>query len=95
MSQQQRRVKMGKRVKLAEVIKVNPREAEGGGRRVLPCFQEMQLFMSCIKGHSFDMGPCRQAVEALNACMDNQASKGKRRSTINYHLQRIARQMRK
>ncbi|GJP38332.1 hypothetical protein CLOM_g22785 [Closterium sp. NIES-68] len=81
------------RKKVAEVIKVNPKDM--GGRKTLPCFVEMMAFMSCIKENAFDTTPCQKHLSALDACMDTQKSKGKTRNTINFHLQRIAKSMRR
>eukprot|EP00249_Psilotum_nudum_P012235 c23666_g1_i1 orf=403-651(+) len=62
--------------------------------RTNTCMNEMQSFFSCLARNNYDADLCVQQRDALNACMEAQMNKQKKKSCINYHLSMLLRSKR-
>lgn len=76
---------------MAVPIKVNPRKRRGN----LECMEEMSAFFGCMAKNTAVEDACRHEVRALTTCATAAARKGKGSNTLNYHLQRISRMLRR
>ncbi|KAJ7528610.1 hypothetical protein O6H91_15G011500 [Diphasiastrum complanatum] len=76
----------------AGIMRVNPKKFF---RNQSPCLNEMMTFLACLKKYNFEDEYCMKEKDALNACVELQARMGKPRFTLNYHLQRLAKVMRR
>ncbi|KAJ1736057.1 hypothetical protein LPJ61_000200 [Coemansia biformis] len=60
---------------------------------VAACALEMSTVATCWASFSTDDGRCAEAAKALTACMQTARPPVAKRSTINYHLARLGRQV--
>lgn len=84
---------MGKAGKKFEILKVNTKQMS---RKQLACYEELHAFLTCLgrSGTSVDTN-CMPQIAALTACADAAAKQQKAGSTLNYHLQRLSKFMRR
>ncbi|CAK0780648.1 hypothetical protein CVIRNUC_005125 [Coccomyxa viridis] len=62
----------------------------------LECAGEISAFFSCMTRFKFQIdGTCDKEKEALERCAADAAKKTKQRNTINYHLQRLGRALKR
>ncbi|EFN57725.1 hypothetical protein CHLNCDRAFT_142966 [Chlorella variabilis] len=82
---------MGKHGKSGTPLKINPRRSRGNSE----CMEELNAFFTCM-AKSIDVeDKCVAERRALTNCATAAARKGKTANTINYHLQRISRMLRR
>lgn len=75
-------------------LKINVKKLEYKG---LECFEEMSAMFACMSKvglTNFDDG-CKAERMAISECAELMAKRGKRRSSINFHLQRLSRALRR
>ncbi|KAL4859908.1 Protein RRP6-like 3 [Chlorella vulgaris] len=73
-------------------LKINPRKTRGNTE----CAEELNAFFSCMALRGADVeDKCAQERRALTNCATAAARKGKAVNTVNYHLQRIGRMLRR
>jgi hypothetical protein len=68
------------------------------GPRAMSCMAEMQALMACMKKNAFELDRgCGAEARALSKCVaeDTAAKKKKAPNTVNHHMLRLARLMRK
>ncbi|KAI3438632.1 hypothetical protein D9Q98_001054 [Chlorella vulgaris] len=83
---------MGKQAKSGPPLKINPRKTRGSTE----CAEELNAFFSCMALRGADVeDKCAQERRALTNCATAAARKGKAINTVNYHLQRIGRMLRR
>lgn len=72
-------------------IRVNPRRSRGNTE----CADEMTAFFTCMVKFTDIEEKCMAEKRALTNCATAAAKKGKVTNTLNYHLQRISRMIRR
>ena len=67
------------------------------GKKIIPCNDEMLALLACFKKCDFVGAESKCAAERkkLDACLMFQAKQPKKKNTINFHLQRLARAARR
>lgn len=74
-------------------LKINPKKSR---RRNLACYTEFLSVISCFKRTNLDDSKCRGEIKMLNECMSAATEKKKaHKSSLNFHLQRLSRAMKK
>mmetsp|Transcript_22670 Transcript_22670/g.40388 ORF Transcript_22670/g.40388 Transcript_22670/m.40388 type:complete len:88 (-) Transcript_22670:164-427(-) len=74
----------------AQEIKEIPGMA--GRQSQMECYSELNAFMECLGKSNFEVdSKCAKESSALMACAQAAGQKQKTKSTMNYHLQRLAR----
>ncbi|KMZ70604.1 hypothetical protein ZOSMA_198G00040 [Zostera marina] len=56
-----------------------------------PCTKELVSFLGCVALNQDDDKKCDKQKGLLQTCINEQEKKPKKKSTINYHLQRLSR----
>jgi len=75
-------------------LKVNPKSL--GPKKGQECVEELAAFFQCMQTHGADVNAhCAKEKKALSDCASAAAAVQKKRSTVNYHLQRLARNLKK
>jgi len=75
-------------------LKVNAKKL--GSKRGQECIDELGAFFQCMQTHGADVNAhCAKERKALSDCASAAANVQKKRSTVNYHLQRLARNLKK
>lgn len=72
-------------------IKINTRRGRGN----LECMDEMTSFFTCMAKFMDVEDKCAAERRALTNCTTAAMRKGKQTNTINYHLQRLGRMIRR
>mmetsp|Transcript_38370 Transcript_38370/g.91008 ORF Transcript_38370/g.91008 Transcript_38370/m.91008 type:complete len:86 (+) Transcript_38370:78-335(+) len=85
---------MGKyKKKVAAPIKEIPTGFSGS---TTDCYRELTRFFECMQKSNFDVDTkCARESADLMACSEAAVKKPKVKSTMNYHLQRLARVLRR
>ena len=67
------------------------------GKKIIPCNDEMLALLACFKKCDFvgTESKCAAERKKLDACLMFQAKQPKKKNTINFHLQRLARAARR
>ena len=67
------------------------------GKKIIPCNDEMLALLACFKKCDFvgTESKCAAERKQLDACLMVQAKQPKKKTTINFHLQRLARAARR
>ena len=67
------------------------------GKKIIPCNDEMLALLACFKKCDFvgTESKCAAERKKLDACLMFQAKQPKKKDTINFHLQRLARAARR
>ena len=67
------------------------------GKKIIPCNDEMLALLACFKKCDFvgTESKCAAERKILDACLMFQAKQPKKKNTINFHLQRLARAARR
>ena len=67
------------------------------GKKIIPCKDEMLALLACFKKCDFvgTESKCAAERKKLDACLMFQAKQPKKKNTINFHLQRLARAARR
>eukprot|EP00884_Botryococcus_braunii_P020651 jgi/Botrbrau1/726/Bobra.160_2s0049.1 len=82
---------MGKKKPI--ILKVLPQRRQG---KKLECMQELSAFFSCMARNRFDIDShCQMERSILEKCVEDTAKQVKERPTTNYHLQRLARMLKR
>ena len=63
----------------------------------LACATEVQVLLTCMKKHGFDglNTKCQRDAKKLSTCISSLGSEKKQKDTLNYHLQRLSRFMKR
>ena len=66
-------------------------------KKIIPCNDEMLALLACFKKCDFvgTESKCAAERKKLDACLMFQAKQPKKKNTINFHLQRLARAARR
>ena len=67
------------------------------GKKIIPCNDEMLALLACFKKCDFvgTESKCAAERKKLDACLMFQAKQPKKKNTINFNLQRLARAARR
>ena len=66
-------------------------------RAHLGCAQEVQVLLTCMKKHGYDAlsAKCQKDARRLTQCVASLGNDKKQKDTLNYHLQRLSKIMKK
>ena len=66
-------------------------------RAQLGCAQEVQVLLTCMKKHGYDAlsSQCMKDARRLTQCVASLGNEKKQKDTLNYHLQRLSKIMKK
>ncbi|KAI8322527.1 hypothetical protein GQ54DRAFT_145790 [Martensiomyces pterosporus] len=70
-------------------LRVKPKKAKA----VSPCAVEMSSLITCWASLSIDDKRCAETAKTLMLCMQKGKAPAKKRSTVNYHLARLGKQV--
>ena len=66
-------------------------------RPQLACAQEVQMLITCMKKNGYDAlsSQCQKDAKKLSACVLGLKDDKKQKDTLNYHLQRLSKVMKR
>ena len=66
-------------------------------RPQLRCAQEVQVLLTCMKKYGYDAlsSKCQKDARRLTQCVASLGNEKKQKDTLNYHLQRLSKIMKK
>ncbi|GAQ87299.1 hypothetical protein KFL_003430180 [Klebsormidium nitens] len=76
--------------RLADRLKVDPKKLK---KQEMPCFTELMRFFGALKKVGYDADKCQAEKVALQEAINEMDTRKGHKDTINYHLQRIAKDM--
>ncbi|KAJ1952402.1 hypothetical protein DL89DRAFT_268832 [Linderina pennispora] len=70
-------------------LRVKPKKIKG----ISPCAVEMSSLVTCWASTSIDDARCAEVAKNLISCMQKAKAPGKARSSVNFHLARLGKQV--